>query len=66
MSKDATQQIECFQCKRLFPSATMISGELIRPALAELILKRLTDWTPAKMLCPTACIFSDRNMWKML
>ena len=52
MSKDATQQIECFQCKRLFPSAMMISGELIRPALAELILKRLPDWTPAKMACP--------------
>ena len=52
MAKDATQHIECFQCKRLFPSDTMISGELIRPALAELILKRLPDWTPAKMLCP--------------
>src|SRR5881397_397844 len=30
----------------------MISGELIRPPVAELILKRLPDWTPGKMLCP--------------
>jgi len=52
MVKESKQRIECFNCKRLFPLETMISGELIRPPVAELILKRLPDWTPEKMLCP--------------
>jgi Protein of unknown function (DUF1003) len=52
MVKESKQRIECFHCKRLFPLETMISGELIRPPVAELILKRLPDWTSGKMLCP--------------
>src|SRR5437016_3208416 len=52
MVKESKQRIECFNCKRLFPLETMISGSLIRPPVAELILKRLPDWTPGKMLCP--------------
>jgi uncharacterized membrane protein len=52
MVKESQQRIECFHCKRLFPLETMIPGELIRPPVAELILKRLPDWTPGKMLCP--------------
>src|SRR5256712_8802671 len=52
MVKESKQQIECFNCKQLFPLETMISKELIRPPVAELILKRLPDWTPGKMLCP--------------
>ena len=52
MVKESKQRIECFNCKQLFPLETMISKELIHPPVAELILKRLPDWTPGKMLCP--------------
>jgi uncharacterized membrane protein len=54
------EKTECFHCKRVFPRDTMISGELIRPAVTELILKRLSDWTPEKMLC-TDCLHLFRS-----
>ena len=42
---------QCFNCNRSAPVGALISGEIIRPAVAELIKKRRPDWTPEKMLC---------------
>ena len=52
MARDTKKRIECFHCKRLFAVETLISGELIRPHIAEIIEKRLPDWNAGKMLCP--------------
>jgi uncharacterized membrane protein len=41
----------CFNCNRPAPPGSLISGEIIRPAVVELIQKRRPDWTPEKMLC---------------
>ena len=42
----------CFHCKKPFPVELLTSGEVIRPAMAELIRKRDPSWTPQAMLCP--------------
>ncbi len=42
----------CFHCKRVFPSDSLISGELIRAGVADLIKKRSPDWTLSSLLCP--------------
>jgi uncharacterized membrane protein len=52
MESQVTKQVQCFYCKRWFPLDAMISGELIRPAVADLIKKRVPDWTAGQMLCP--------------
>jgi uncharacterized membrane protein len=44
--------VECFHCKRSFPLDQMISGELIRQGVAEIIKKRSPDWDASRMLCP--------------
>jgi uncharacterized membrane protein len=44
-------EAQCFSCSRSAPLDSLISGEIIRPAVAELIKKRKPDWTAAKMLC---------------
>ena len=41
----------CFHCKRSVPLGALISGELIRPGVAELIKKRDPSWTASAMLC---------------
>ena len=41
----------CFHCRRNFPLGALISGELIRAGVAELIKKRDPSWTPSAMLC---------------
>lgn len=51
MDTPATNQVQCFHCRRSFPLDSMISGELIRPPVAELIQKRRPDWTVEQMLC---------------
>src|SRR5712692_10485412 len=45
-------RVECFHCKRSFPLDAMISGELIRHGVADIIKKRLPDWDASRMLCP--------------
>ena len=42
----------CFHCKKPFPLELLTSGEVIRPAMAELIRKRDPSWTPRGLLCP--------------
>jgi uncharacterized membrane protein len=44
------QQV-CFHCKRTFSVDQLISGELIRPEVAQLIKRRDPSWTPSAMLC---------------
>ena len=44
--------VECFHCKRSFPLDHMISGELIRHGVEEIIKKRHPDWNASRMLCP--------------
>ena len=41
----------CPHCQRLFSLDKMVSGELIRPGVAELVKKRVPSWTPSDMLC---------------
>jgi uncharacterized membrane protein len=41
----------CIHCKRTFPLASLISGELIRPGVGEFIRKREPSWTASAMLC---------------
>lgn len=55
MARQAKERIGCFHCKRSFPFDTMTSGELVRPAVAEIIKKRNSEWTTSSMLC-TECL----------
>ncbi len=41
----------CSHCKRTFPLSALMSGEMLRPRIAEFIQVRSPDWTPAAMLC---------------
>jgi uncharacterized membrane protein len=41
----------CFHCKRTFSLDQMISGELIRPGVADLIRKRDPSWSPSAIVC---------------
>ncbi|HEX9444536.1 MAG TPA: DUF1003 domain-containing protein [Candidatus Binatia bacterium] len=41
----------CAHCHRAFFSGQMLSGELVRPGVADLIKKRVPGWTPSAMLC---------------
>jgi uncharacterized membrane protein len=41
----------CFNCKRTFPPAALMSGEMMRPSITEFIKAREPGWTPAGMLC---------------
>jgi uncharacterized membrane protein len=52
MSLEIKNPIDCFHCRKSFPPEAMISGELIRQGMAELIRKRNPDWGPSRMLCP--------------
>ena len=52
METPVMDQVQCFHCRRSLPLDSMISGELIRPPVAELIQKRRPDWTVEQMLCP--------------
>lgn len=52
MDLQVKDQVECSHCKRSFPFDAMISGELIRPGVAEIIKKRNPEWDPSRMLCP--------------
>lgn len=42
----------CFHCQKPFPFDSLISGELIRSAVAEVIKKQDPGWTPSSLLCP--------------
>jgi uncharacterized membrane protein len=52
MSLEIKNPIDCHHCKKSFPPEAMISGELIRQGMAELIRKRNPDWDASRMLCP--------------
>jgi uncharacterized membrane protein len=52
MDSVVKDRVECFNCKRTFPLDVMISGELIRQGMAELIKKRNPEWNASRMLCP--------------
>jgi uncharacterized membrane protein len=52
MDAQLKDQFECFHCKRAFPLDSMISGELIRHGVAEIIKKRDPEWNSSRMLCP--------------
>ncbi|HTM10796.1 MAG TPA: DUF1003 domain-containing protein [Verrucomicrobiae bacterium] len=41
----------CFHCKRMFPLGALMSGDMIRPGLAEFIKSRDPSWTHEAMLC---------------
>ncbi len=42
----------CFHYQKPFHLDSLISGELIRPAVAEVIKKRDSGWTPSSLLSP--------------
>ncbi|HEY2986307.1 MAG TPA: DUF1003 domain-containing protein [Candidatus Binatia bacterium] len=52
MDSQVGNRAECYHCKRSFPLDVMISGELIRQGMAELIKKRNPEWNASRMLCP--------------
>ena len=52
MEAQREKQQACFHCKKPFPLELLTSGEVIRPAMAELIRKRDPRWVPQAMLCP--------------
>jgi uncharacterized membrane protein len=52
MDLQVKARVECFHCKKTFPLETMISGELIRHGVADIIKKRNPDWDASRMLCP--------------
>lgn len=43
---------QCFHCKNSFPLDVMISGEFIRPVIADVIKKRDLNWTSSCLVCP--------------
>jgi len=45
------QPLQCFECKKAFSIGLLTSAELVRPAVAEIIKKRRSDWTSSAMLC---------------
>jgi uncharacterized membrane protein len=50
-SKNQEKRPACFYCKKLFPAHDLIAGELIRPKVAEIIKKRVAEWTSSSFLC---------------
>jgi len=54
------QTLHCFECRATFPVNILTSGELVRPAVAEIIKKRRPDWSAAAMLCPK-CLNAFRS-----
>lgn len=50
-------QMPCFNCKRVFPFDSPISGELIRSGIAEIVKKRDREWNASCMLCPDCLDF---------
>ena len=52
MDLQVQDRVECFHCKQSFPLDAMISGELIRHGVEEIIKKRNPDWNASRMLCP--------------
>lgn len=51
MEAQDKNQLQCFSCKKFFPLDSLISGELIRPGVAEVIKKRDAGWSSSSQLC---------------
>ena len=51
MERESKAELRCSNCKRLMPADVLISGEIIRPGIAELIKKRDPQWTSSSLLC---------------
>ena len=51
MAPHENQSLQCFECGKTFPADTMTAGELVRPAVVEIIKKRRPDWNTTAMLC---------------
>lgn len=51
MAQHEGQTLHCFECGKSFPVDALTAGELVRPAVAEIIKKRRPDWTSSAMLC---------------
>ncbi len=49
MAEHADQQ--CFNCKRILPYDALVPGEMVRPAILEIIQKRNPGWKPDRMIC---------------
>ncbi|HZD40190.1 MAG TPA: DUF1003 domain-containing protein [Terriglobales bacterium] len=60
MATQETPSRQCFECRKSFPLHFLISGELVRPTVAEIIRKRRPDWSSTAMLCPE-CLHSFRS-----
>ncbi|MBI4527939.1 MAG: DUF1003 domain-containing protein [Deltaproteobacteria bacterium] len=59
--EDKVEKLQsCFHCGQSLPFDMLISGELIRPGVAELIRKRDPAWAPSSMLCPD-CLNAFRS-----
>lgn len=50
-SKNQEKRAACCYCGKLLPAHDLLSGELIRPKVAEIVKKRFAQWTSASFLC---------------
>lgn len=44
-------QMECFHCKRPFPIDSLVSGEVIRGGVADIVKRRDSSWSSSSLLC---------------
>ena len=51
MKLENKAELRCSNCKRLMPADVLISGEIIRLGIAEIIKKRDPQWTSSGLLC---------------
>lgn len=51
MKARAEAEIWCFHCEKSYPADFLISGEVIRSGVADIIRKRDPAWTPSNLIC---------------
>lgn len=51
MSKNATAKLSCAICHKCFPTADLISGEIITTEIASEIRKTVPGWSPNSYIC---------------
>ena|SRR3990167_407998 len=51
MEARAETEIKCFHCQKSYAPDFLISGEVIRSGVAEIIKKRNPAWTPSNLIC---------------
>ncbi len=51
MELESKAELLCIHCKRFVPSDALISGEIIRPGIVEMIKKRDPQWASSNLIC---------------